>query len=281
MKGLLTPYPVRIADVYDDGEDARHFTFEPLDSHGIVQASPGQFFMLTLPGAGEAPFTYTGIPDNNGRFDALVRRVGKLTRELLNTRPGQIVGCRGPYGHGWPVESLTGRTLVVSGGCGLAPLASVIDALSVSGSPLAVIYGARTPASQVLSRERGRWQGKVTLLETFDIPAPGKARTGTPLVALDEALEALGGDPDAVLTCGPEVMMDHVAAEMVRRGIPPEKIWLSLERRMHCGVGLCGHCYVASTYACRQGPTYRWDELSHLRKSAPSWQPHLREVRHC
>jgi len=282
MNGYLTPRAVRLVSAYDDGEDARHFTFEPVKPVPAIPAEPGQFFMLTLPGKGEAPFTYTSVPDADGRFSAVVRRVGLLTRELFELKAGAVLGCRGPYGHGWPTEEIRGqRVLVISGGCGLAPLAGAISHFAKDGTPIAVIYGARTPASQVLARERASWTNRVPLFETFDTPAPGETRIGTPLIAIEDAVSALGGEPAAVLTCGPEAMMNPVAEAMVKRGVPAGRIWLSLERRMHCGVGLCGHCYVAHSYACKQGPTYRWDELQMLRERAPSWPSHTREVRHC
>ncbi|MCW5829211.1 MAG: FAD/NAD(P)-binding protein [Deltaproteobacteria bacterium] len=282
MKGLMTPAPVRIASVYDDGEDTRHFTLEPVHQGAAVTAEPGQFFMLAVPGSGEAPFTYVRLPDTHGRFDMVVRRTGKLTHALFDRKQGDILGYRGPFGHGWPLNELQGRrVMVISGGCGLAPLAAVIDWLIEGRTTTALIYGARNPAAQVLARERALWAPKLPILETFDQTAPGVQRTGTPLTALGAATERLGGAPEIVLTCGPEAMMEAVARHFVDSGLPADRIWLSMERRMHCGVGLCGHCYIAHTYACRQGPTYRWDEISTLRQRAPSWPGHVREVRHC
>ncbi len=278
-----TPEPVRIVECYDDGADARHYRFEPLTPSPSSTPQPGQFFLLSVPGHGEAPFTYVAPPDAAGHFTALVRAVGSLTRALADLPPGAVLGARGPLGHGWPLGELYGRcVLLVAGGCGLAPLAALVDHLieAHDGTRLVLIVGARDVASQVLGRERVRWREAITLIETLDQPTPGHV-SGTPTQHLDTALTALGGVPDALLTCGPEVMMNAVAEACVARGLPPERIWLSLERRMHCGVGLCGHCYIGPTYACTDGPTYRWDTLTTLRARSPRREQLPQDIRHC
>lgn len=283
MNHALTPSSATLVDRYDDGQDARHFTFELSDPSAASGVSSGQFFMLTVPGHGEAAFTYVKLPDARGRFDALVRRVGTLTAALFELEPGAVVGIRGPFGRGLPgIEA--GRVLIVAGGCGLAPLAPAVAALRGAASVrLAVLYGARSRASQVLARERAHWRGELPLIEVFD-HEPGTARA-TPVDALDQAVVALGGAlggaPDHALLCGPDVMMHATAEALVARGLPHERLWLSVERRMHCGVGLCGHCYLGSGYACVQGPTYRYDELLRELARQPSRPESLTGIHHC
>lgn len=280
-----TPIAVRVAQQYDDGEDARHLTFEPLEEGAPVPVvAPGQFFMLSVPGLGEAAFTYASLPDRRGRFDALVRRVGSLTSRLFELEPGAVLGVRGPFGRGWPLQELAGqRVLVLAGGCGLAPLCAAIDALAqADGSRVAVVYGSRTPAAQVLSAERARWRGCITLLETFDVPDDDASQVrGTPLVRLQEALDALGAAADAALVCGPELMMTRSAVALADRGMSAERIWLSMERRMHCGDGRCGHCYLGSSYVCTDGPTYRLDVLQRLQSESPPRDAVRTEIHHC
>jgi NAD(P)H-flavin reductase len=287
MMASFTPRAVRLVDAYDDGLDTRHVTFECIAS-GTPYASegaPGEFFLLSVPGHGEAAFTYVSLPDARGRFDAVVRRVGELTAALHATPVGAVLGCRGPFGRGWPLAELAGRrVLVVAGGCGLAPLACAIDTLGGmrDGTRVAVAYGSRNEASQVLARERARWKGHLPIVESFDAPASSASLRGTPIDHLDRACAAWGSAaPERGLVCGPEVMMDASAEALVARGVRPEHIWLSLERRMHCGVGLCGHCYVAETYACVDGPTYRWDVLCALRAKSPRRPPGVTEIHHC
>ncbi|MBI2379417.1 MAG: FAD/NAD(P)-binding protein [Gammaproteobacteria bacterium] len=278
----VLPRPMRLLQRYDDGEDARHFTFQLEDIRAEdAGMMPGQFFMLVLPGCGEAPFTYVSRPDDQGRFSALIRRMGKLTEALFELQPGEVLGYRGPFGQGWPRFYGKQRILAVAGGCGLAPLAGFIEdvARTRSGTHLQVIYGARHVGARVLSRERARWSGALPLIETLDQAGPGH-RQGTPLAHFDTVFGQ--APPDAVLCCGPEVLMEAAARECLGRGLRADQIWLSVERRMHCGVGLCGHCYVGDSYACRDGPTYRYDRYRELlRRSGCARELDRGELRHC
>lgn len=260
----LTPRPLRLLDVYEDGEDARHFCFQLMERKARDQeVIPGQFLMLVLPGHGEAPFTYVSPPDARGRFHALIRRTGELTAALFAQSPGAVLGYRGPFGHGWPLLLEAKRVLIVAGGCGLAPLAGLIDEVLNQRLPIAlqVLYGARHRAAQVLGQERARWRVALPLVETLDLAAADETQ-GTPLAHLDAAFDPQ--PPEAVLCCGPEALMAATASDCLARGLAATKIWLSLERRMHCGVGLCGHCHVGESYACVDGPTYRYDRFREL-----------------
>lgn len=273
-----TPRRLLLLDHYADGEDARHFNLRieqlrPSD-HSVI---PGQFFMLSLPGIGEAPFTYLNPPTADGRFSALVRRMGRLTDALFERPDGAVLGYRGPFGRGWPLFFRSNQILLVAGGCGLAPLAGVIDEAARHKLPaqLSVIYGARHTAAQVLGRERERWRQALHFIETYDQASPGQ-RQGTPLKHFDEVFAAQA--PDALLCCGPEPLMLASAEACVQRGIAPSKIWLSLERRMHCADGICGHCYLGTSYVCQDGPTYRYDRYLRLlgNSSPPSGEAHYR-----
>lgn len=263
----LTPRKLVLDSYYEDGEEARHYRFS-LDSPGEddQRVMPGQFFMLVLPGFGEAPFTYVSPPDQEGAFTALIRRTGALSNALFALPPGAIVGYRGPFGHGWPQLSSAQRVLAVAGGCGLAPLAGLIEAAAspAAGLDLTVIYGARSVAAQVLGRERARWRQQLPWFETVDQAAAGM-RQGSPLAHFDELFAR--AQPEVVLCCGPQALMQATAEECRRRGVAAERIWLSIERRMHCAVGLCGHCYVGSSYVCTDGPTYRYDRYQTLQSS--------------
>jgi len=265
----LTPRRLLLLDHYADGEDSRHFTFrieQPQVSD--LAAIPGQFFMLVLPGFGEAPFTYVSTPDAQGCFSALVRRMGALTTALFELENAAVLGYRGPFGNGWPLFFKAKRVLAVAGGCGLAPLAGVIEAATRQPEPtqISVVYGARHADAQVLGRERARWQQVMPVIETFD-QATADEREGSPLQYFDEVFAS--GKPDVLLCCGPEALMLAAAEECLRRGMAAESIWLSVERRMHCGVGLCGHCYVGASYACVDGPTYRYDQYLKLLAHSP------------
>lgn len=271
----LTPIAMELVDFINDGEDARHFRFRLLNPQSIGKPEPGQFFMLSVPGAGEAPFTFTAIPNSHGVFRALVRKMGAVTTALFQCQPGSILGIRGPFGKGWPIAALADKKiLMVAGGCGLAPLASLIDQLinQQHHKHLALVYGARNRALQMLNPERLHWQQKISLFDVLEDTRGTQASNknhilkGTPLDAMDSVLRTLDWTPDTLLLCGPEVMMHAVAKNFIQRGLSAQAIWLSIERRMHCAVGLCGHCYLsehhlAHHYVCKDGPTYRWDHL--------------------
>ncbi|WP_375738631.1 FAD-binding oxidoreductase [Pseudomonas boanensis] len=272
MNGV-TPRRVHLLCQYPDGENARHFSFriarpQPRDFEVI----PGQFFMLSVPGYGEAPFSYVSVPDLEGRFDALIRRQGGLTAALFEQPEGALLGYRGPFGKGWPLLLGNERLLLVAGGCGLAPLAGVVDEAGLALYPIrmTVIYGARHRQSQVLGRERERWKGRVTLHETCDDEPLGQCH-GNPLQQLRTQLVL--ERPDAVFCCGPEPFMQAVAGECLKHGVLANRIWLSIERNMACGTGLCGHCYLGSSYVCTDGPTYRYDRYRELLGSGNAHPP--------
>ena len=260
----MTPRALRLLDFYDDGLDSRHVTLRiEQPQPGDRAVIPGQFFMLGVPGLGEAPFTYVSPPDAAGEFTALIRRTGRLTGRLFALERGALLGYRGPYGKGWPLFLGSRRVLVVAGGCGLAPLAGLIEEAlrHPLASQLRVLYGARNVEAQVLGRERARWREALPLVETLDQGGP-EALRGSPLTQLDRLFaEEL---PQVVLCCGPEAFMRATARACLERGVGADSLWLSVERRMHCAVGLCGHCYIADSYACVDGPTYRYDNYVEL-----------------
>lgn len=275
----LTPRRLTLLHNHADGEDARLLELRiETPTAADLAAQPGQFCMLSLPGQGEAPFTYVQPPQADGRFSALVRRTGRLTEALCALPEGALLGYRGPYGRGWPDALSSQQVLVIAGGCGLAPLAGLIDRLlAQQPDRVQVIYGARHAAAQVLGGLRQRWRAQNGYLETCDQAPPGQ-RQGSPLAHLD-ALFARQ-QPDCVLCCGPEPLMLASAEACLQRGVPATQIWLSLERRMHCGVGLCGHCHLGASYACVDGPTYSYAEYLQLQQACGAYAV-PQAYRHC
>ncbi len=282
----LVPDPIQILDHTEDGKDTRHYRFRIMASEDLSNwqlAQPGQFFMLNVPGAGEAPFSFTEPPNANGEFRALVRQMGSVTSALFSQQAGDILGARGPFGIGWPVETLRGKNLlIVAGGCGLAPLVSLVETLisQSKSKPLSLVYGARDRESQMLTQERKRWAKSIKVFNTIEDCAvagseyssnekssgefTGDEYRGTPLDLLPQAIASLDESPAAVLLCGPEAMMYAVAQFFTNHGLAEDAIFLSIERRMHCAVGLCGHCYVKHQYVCKNGPTFSWQDLQQL-----------------
>jgi anaerobic sulfite reductase subunit B len=298
------PDSIELVDYIDDGEQARHYHFRLLNlekspnksqssnkiqsyPHNWQQVQPGQFFMLNVPSVGEAPFTFTEPPNEQGEFKAFIRQMGQVTSALFNMQRGDILGARGPFGRGWPMDKInSNNTLIVAGGCGLAPLVTLIDKLadkltnSLIEKPdnkqqLVLNYGARKKATQMLNPDRARWQKQIKIFNTLDEypdssehasdELPLTTIQGSPLAILPKALSAFTNPPTTALLCGPEAMMKSVASSLTEYGMASDAIFLALERRMHCAVGLCGHCYINHQYVCKSGPTFSWQELKQLK----------------
>ncbi|MBA6341741.1 oxidoreductase [Colwellia sp. MB02u-10] len=307
------PDCIELVDYIDDGEQARHYLFRLLNlaqsknknhPHDWQRVQPGQFFMLNVPSIGEAPFTFTEPPNERGEFKAFIRQMGQVTSTLFSMQRGAILGARGPFGRGWPLDKIVNHnTLIIAGGCGLAPLVTLIDKLT-NNSPdkptdklaekaknkqqLILVYGARNKAAQMLTPERARWQKQIKIYNTLDAidehPSANandntRANTsvntndelwpttvqGSPLMILPKALSTFTRPPTTALLCGPELMMSSVATYLTEHGMASDAIFLALERRMHCAVGLCGHCYIKHQYVCKSGPTFSWQALQQLK----------------
>jgi anaerobic sulfite reductase subunit B len=278
------PDAIELVDYIDDGEQARHYQFRLLninkssekdiqnntDKHNWQDAKPGQFFMLNVPSIGEAAFTFTEAPNEQGVFRALIRQMGKLTSTLFTLPKGEILGARGPFGRGWPLDRIGKQNIIIiAGGCGLAPLVNLINGLIgnlTDNQQLVLVYGAQSKQAQLLTAERQRWQQQIKIYSTLDevneqYSLAENESQGTPVDILDSALASFIKPATTALLCGPEIMMHSAAKLLVKKGIASDDIFLAIERRMHCAVGLCGHCYLNEHYVCKNGPTFSWQEL--------------------
>lgn len=227
---------------------------------------PGQFNMLSLPGVGEAAISFSSDPAAPETFTHTVRAVGSVTRRLVALRPGDRIGVRGPFGTPWPVDDFRGwDLLIVAGGIGLAPLRPVLYHLlrhRADYGEVILLYGARTPGDLLYRDEYAAWEDAgIRVLVTVD-RAEGEWQGPVGVVPL--LFYQVRVDPRrcVVFTCGPEIMMRFVVYESMARRIPPEHLYLSLERNMKCGQGLCGHCQWGPFFVCRDGPVFRFDQLA-------------------
>ncbi len=267
----LLPHPARIVAITDESEDTRTFVLRLETPVAALDAArPGQFVMLSLLGYGEAAFTLARLPHVDaepGTVTLTVRRIGALTWALFACDVGAHVGVRGPFGRGFPLDAVDRATVYVAGGCGLVPLRSAIDhqlATRRAGVPIAIVYGARSPAARILRASLAAWRAcpGVTLIETVErTDGDAAQRVGTVLDVLDEAVAAVHAERAAL--CGPTPMLAAVAARL-RTMLPSTAIAVALERYMKCGVGLCGHCYVNGRYVCTDGPVFTLAELDLL-----------------
>jgi sulfhydrogenase subunit gamma (sulfur reductase) len=233
---------------------------------------PGQFVEVSIFGVGEAPFSVSSSPTRRGEFELGIRRVGMLTDVLAGYTAGQRIGIRGPYGHGIDVERFRGRdVLIVAGGIGLVPMRSMIN--YVLDRPdefgrLTICYGSRSDRELLFTDELERWRAnpKVDLQVTVDHGSEAwTGRTGvitTLLPGLELDLENL-----ACCVCGPPIMYRYALLALRSRGVKEKDIWMSLERRMKCGVGKCGHCQINGSYVCQDGPVYHYPDIKALQEA--------------
>lgn len=242
-----------------------HLALAAAGDNNALEFRPGQFGMLYLPGIGESPIGISGSDDETWAFT--VRLAGNTTRGLAKLQVGDSLGVRGPFGSSWPLEECRGADLVIAaGGLGLPPLRPVI--YEYLRNPelygrLTVLYGARSPAALIYTSEYDCWRQKGIDLQTT-VDASDLNWTGNIGVVpqLLDRLASLEPRRTIVLTCGPEVMMQFVVRSALKRGIPVENIWVSLERNMQCAVGLCGHCQLGPEFICKDGPVFRYDRAA-------------------
>lgn len=265
--GAMTPLTHRVLSRVQETRDTWTLELEPLGEP--VRPRAGQFDMLYAFGVGEVPISTSGEHLGNGRLTHTVREVGAVTTALCALEPGALVGVRGPFGNEWPLDEAAGGDLVVvAGGIGLAPLRPAIrHALAQRGDfgQVSVLLGARTPGELLFVHEVEEWRSRfdVEVDVTVDAAAPGwHGRVGLVTTLVPGAVF----DPAnaSAFVCGPEIMMTFVVRALVGRGLPVERIWISMERNMRCGVGHCGHCQLGPTLICRDGPVFRADEMTKL-----------------
>jgi NAD(P)H-flavin reductase len=239
-----------------------------LEARGGAPTSflPGQFTMLSAGGHGEVPISVSGDPEQPQLLVHTVRAVGLATQAICRSEPGDVLGVRGPFGTPWPIDELAGSDVVVAaGGIGLPPLRPAVLAMLARRERygrLVLLYGARSPDMLMFAREFPTWtQRGVEVHVTVDSAGPewlGHVGVVTRLVG------RAGLDPakTAALACGPEVMMRFAVAALLDHGVRPDRIHVSLERNMQCGIGHCGHCQLGPTLVCRDGAVYRWSEIA-------------------
>jgi NAD(P)H-flavin reductase len=222
--------------------------------------------MIYVPGVGEVPISVSGSPQEGQGIGHTIRFVGRATHVIEQLGPGAILGLRGPYGRGWPMDRARGRdVLLVAGGLGLAPLRPAITALLADRAHygrLTLAYGARQPPDLLYTAEYSEWvrRGMELLITVDRADAAWQGRVGVVPVLF----KRLQIDPlrTIVLTCGPEILMRYTVTEAQHRQVPDQDIYYSLERNMHCAVGLCGHCQLGPAFLCKDGPVFAHRDIA-------------------
>jgi NAD(P)H-flavin reductase len=270
----VRPDPMRpawfaIRSVARETGDTFTLALVPALSGAPLRFAPGQFNMLYVFGVGEVPISISGDPARPEVLVHTIRAVGAVTRALQRLEPGDWVGVRGPFGSAWPVEEARGHdVVVVTGGIGLAPLRPALYHLLAHRGlygRVVLLYGARTPRDILYARELRQWRSRFDLEVEVTVDRATTEWQGA-VGVVTRLIERSPFDPSSAMAflCGPEVMLRFAAQGLERRGVAPTNVFVSVERNMRCGVGLCGHCQLGPFFVCKDGPVVRYDRLQPL-----------------
>jgi sulfite reductase subunit B len=233
---------------------------------------PGQFVEVSLFGIGEAPISISSSPTQKGSFELAVRAVGNVTKALHSLSSGASLGIRGPFGKGFPVEELKGKDILfVAGGIGLVPLRSlinyVLDNRPAYGRVL-VLFGAKTPAEQLFLEDLARWRAskEMEYLETVD-RSDGQWQGNVGVITTLFRKISIDPKKTVAVIVGPPIMYRFAILEAQAKGIPDDQLIVSLERRMKCGVGKCGHCQINNLYVCQEGPVFNYAKIKDVKEA--------------
>jgi NAD(P)H-flavin reductase len=272
VKDIYLPVSATLAKITALTPTEKLFQFK-LDGGQPLGHLPGQFAEISLYGIGEAPISVSSPPDSTPLFEMGIRQAGSLTAALHKLEVGAKLGVRGPFGTAFPVKTaMKGKDLLfVCAGIGMIPLRSAIKYVLARRKDYGKIYilsGTRTPAFRLFADELAAW-GKtegVELLETVDQPDPGwKGNVGVITTLFPKI--TFNPKKTVALIVGPPVMYKFALLELKKYNMQYSNIYMSLERKMKCGVGKCGHCQINGLYACQDGPVFRYADIAEVREA--------------
>ena len=233
---------------------------------------PGQFVMLELPGYGEIPISFSSSPSIKSTIELCIRKAGKVTEALHKAKRGAIVGLRGPFGTYFPMEQMKGNNiLLIAGGLGLAPLRAPISFVIENRADfqdIYILYGAKNPAQLLFDYQYDQWHRIDDITLEVIVEEPDKNWIG-PVGMITKLLDDITVPPDETyaIVCGPPVMFKFVCNRLNAMGIPMQRMFVSLERRMHCGIGKCCRCNIGSSYTCIDGPVFDFWTVMNLKEA--------------
>ncbi len=267
----------RIVDITIEAEETKTYT---LSVENSFEAMPGQFNMIGYPGVGEAPISFSSIV-HEGSFEHTIKAAGRVTKFIDNLKKEDTIFIRGPYGRGWPIdEAINNEILLIAGGVGLAPIRPLVQMISKEREKfgeVSLLYGARNEKNMLFMDEFRKWKKSISLYLTVDEVA--KHPPKSPLVKggfrgvwkhhiglVTEVIDEIKINPAHafVFVCGPEIMMRFICSSLLMKGIPQSRIYVSLERRMKCGIAHCGHCQHYGLFVCKDGPVFSYNQVRGL-----------------
>ena len=269
------PEPARIVRLQNLTEDVRFFQVRIANTEKALSFRnlPGQFVMISVLGAGEAPFSISSTPSRPGLLEFCIRKTGVVTNALFALKENDLIGLRGPYGNGFPVDDMEGKdVLIVMGGLGAAPLRSVLlyclDNRDLFGRVI-LLHGAKRPGDMIFREEFLSLKERDDLECFLSVDADDSGRWTENIgvvTTLFPKIKKLEPSNTYALVCGPPIMYRFVLKELIKLDIPKDQILMTLERRMKCGVGKCGHCAIDYIYTCLDGPVFTYWDVLHMRE---------------
>ena len=262
-KNIYRPIEAEVLDVITESTTIKTLKLKPKEE---IAFETGQFIELTVPGVGEAPFTPSSRPAVRDTMDVTIMKVGKVTDVVHQLKKGDIVGLRGPYGEGYPLDTFKDReVLVFGGGVGLAPLRSLMFALFDRINDFKKVYfryGAKTPEDIIYKGLVKEWSGRSDLDFRITVDKGDdnwKGHVGLVTTILDDM--KLDFSTAIAVVCGTPIMMKFGTFKLLEMGFKDSNIYLSMEKNMSCGLGKCGHCRIGTYYACKDGPVFTYDKI--------------------
>ncbi len=269
---LYTPAMATITRVERLTDKEKLFEIKLGDEQNLNH-KPGQFVEVSVLGVGEAPISVSSSPSrSNGSFELAIREVGNVTNALHRMEPDAKVGIRGPFGTTFPVQDLRGQDLLfVAGGIGLVPLRSLINEVldhREDYGRVIILFGAKSPPDRLFVKELEEWQARADV-EYFDTVDKADDTWDGNVGVITTLFSKVSIEPATTycVVVGPPIMYRFVIVEAKKMGISDDRILVSLERRMKCGVGKCGHCQINGTYVCQDGPVFRYSDILHLQEA--------------
>jgi sulfite reductase subunit B len=246
--------------------------FFSIELEGGINLShqPGQFVMASIFGFGEAPLSVCSSPDDKGYFNLAVRNVGVFTNALHNLGKGDILGIRGPFGNGFPIDNMFGFDIViVAGGLGIVPLRSLIRYIMQHRNDFGnvqILLGCKTPKDMLFREEVKDWMKRAEIKFNCTVDRADPDWKGN-IGLITTLIPGVNLNPTRAyaVVVGPPIMYKFVLSELLKKQIPDHQIVVSLERRMRCGEGKCGHCQIEGVYVCQSGPVFTYDQIRNFK----------------
>lgn len=267
--GPMVPVPYRVQRVRQETADTFTLELGEFRSNGGFSFAPGQFNMLYIYGVGEIPISISGDSSKTHAIVHTTRAVGAVSKAMRKLRKGDTLGVRGPFGTPWPVDRAEGHDVVfVAGGIGLPPLRPALYRIlshREKYGKVVLLYGTRTPADILFRAELERWRARLDVDVFVTVDRAERSWKGN-VGIVTNLIPKAPFDPGRTIAMlvGPEIMMRFTVMELLKRGIPEENVYLSMERNMKCGIGLCGHCQYREVFVCKDGPVFAYPRIKDL-----------------